>query len=110
VKDVAVVFVTAPAPETLEAIGRTLIEERRIACANVFSGLTSIYRWEDSIEEAPEALAMLKTTTGQLETLERRIAELHPYDVPEVLVVGVERGTEAYLDWVRSCCGGPTAG
>lgn len=101
--DVALVFVTGPAPETLESIARTLIEERLIACANVLPDVRSIYRWQGSIEQATESLAMLKTTDARLEALERRIAELHPYEVPEILAVDVARGHEAYLAWVRGC-------
>lgn len=107
--DVALVLVTGPAPETLESIARTLIEERLIACANVLPGVSSIYRWESSIEEAPEALVILKTTDARLEALERRIAELHPYDVPEILALDVARGHEAYLAWVRGCVTPPSA-
>lgn len=104
---VAVVLVTGPTPESLESIARTLIEERLIACANILPTVRSIYRWEGAVEETPEALAIFKTTGGRVDALERRIAELHPYDVPEILAVDVAGGSEAYLAWVRGCVAPP---
>lgn len=97
---VHVALVTGPDPSTLEEMGRRLVEERLCACANVLDGLTSLYRWEGRVEEEPEALALLKTTAGRLEALEARVLELHPYDEPEFLSFGVDRGSPSYLAWV----------
>lgn len=101
--DVAIVLVTGPDRPTLRALSRTLVEERLIACANVVDGVTSIFRWKGAIEEDAEALAILKTTARRLEAVERRVRELHPYDVPEVLALPADRGSEPYLAWVRDC-------
>ncbi|MDH3732536.1 MAG: divalent-cation tolerance protein CutA [Gemmatimonadota bacterium] len=98
---VRVALTTGPDVETLRSICRALIEERLIACANVLEGMTSIYRWEGAIEEAPECLAILKTTSDRIEPLEARLRELHPYDVPELVVLDIANGSAAYLDWVR---------
>lgn len=97
---VRLVFVTGPDAATVGRLARTLVEERLIACANLVDGVRSIYRWEGRIEEAGEALAILKTTAERVEALQARILELHPYDVPEILAVPVSGGAEAYLDWV----------
>lgn len=104
---VAVVLVTGPDPETLEAIARTLVEERLIACANILPVVSSIYRWEGAIEEAPESQAILKTTAGRIAALERRVAALHPYEVPEILALDVAGGSAAYLAWVRASVAPP---
>ncbi|GIX08229.1 MAG: divalent cation tolerance protein [Candidatus Poribacteria bacterium] len=97
-----VVLVTAPDAETADRIAQVLLEERLIACANRIVGVRSQYWWEDALEEATEALLLLKTTRDRWERLLVRIGELHPYEVPEVLALPVAFGSAAYLDWVRS--------
>jgi periplasmic divalent cation tolerance protein len=99
---VMVALTTAPSAEVAERIGRSLVEERLAACANVLPGITSIFRWKGSIEREGEVLVILKTTAGEVEALERRVAELHPYEVPEVIALPVEAGHAPYLDWVRA--------
>lgn len=99
--DVRVALVTGPDADTLRTVCRTLVEERLIACANILHGAESIYRWEGSVEESRESVAILKTTTDRLSDLESRVQSLHPYDVPEFVVLAVESGLNAYLDWVR---------
>ncbi len=103
--DALVVLVTGPDRDTMERLARTLVEERLAACVNLLGGLRSIYRWEGSVEEADEVLAIVKTTRGGLNALAERVRELHPYDVPEVLALPVEGGSEAYLDWVSESVG-----
>lgn len=97
-----IAFVTAPDPELAESLVRTLVEERIVACGNVLSGVTSIYRWEGGIERTGETLIILKTTASAGPRLVRRVAELHPYECPEVLIVPVESGYLPYLEWVAS--------
>ena len=103
---VRVVLVTAPDTATAEALAEKLVEERLAACGNVVPGLTSIFRWDGAVQREEEALLMLKSTLGQVEVLTGRIVELHPYDVPEVLVIPVESGNSAYLEWVAANVGG----
>lgn len=98
--DVRVVLVTAPEAETAEAICRTLLEERLIACANVLSGMTSMYRWEGRVERDSEVLLILKTGVSKVSHLVDRVSELHPYEVPEVLSLEVGAGLDDYLNWV----------
>lgn len=98
--DVVVGLVTGPDREQLVRLGRTLVDERLIACLNVVNGVTSIYRWEGEVCEEAEALGILKTTAARSEAVGRRIRELHPYDVPEVLFMPVAAGSEPYMDWV----------
>lgn len=99
-----VVLVTAPDPEAARALARALLAERLVACGNVVSGVTSVFRWQGEVHEDPEALLILKAHESRLDDLVRRTAELHPYEVPEVLVLGVEAGFEPYLDWVEAEC------
>jgi periplasmic divalent cation tolerance protein len=100
VPDALVVLVTGPDRAMMEELARTLVEERLAACVNVLDRLRSIYRWEGAVEEADEVLAILKTTRGRLGRLERRVSELHPYEVPEVLALPLAGGSEAYLAWI----------
>lgn len=98
---VTVVVTTAPDAEVAESLGRTLVEERLAACANVLPGVTSVFRWEGEVQTEGEALVLLKSTESVFAALRDRLVELHPYDVPEVLRLPVPAGSDAYLDWVR---------
>jgi periplasmic divalent cation tolerance protein len=99
--DVRVVLMTAPDLRTAETLGTTLVSERLATCVNVVPSLTSIYRWEGKVERAGEVLLILKTVQDRIASLRERAVGLHPYDVPELLVLEVQEGHERYLDWVR---------
>jgi periplasmic divalent cation tolerance protein len=99
-RDGRVALMTAPDPETAARIVRALVDERLVACGNIVSGLTSIYRWEGEIQVETEVLMVLKTTAAAVPGLLERAPALHPYDVPEVLVLPVEAGHTPYLAWI----------
>lgn len=96
-----VVLVTAPSEATAVEIGRTLVDEHLAACVSVVPGITSIYHWEGRREETAEALLLIKTRPEGYAALQRRVLELHPYSVPEVLGLPVVEGAPAYVQWVR---------
>jgi len=100
-RDVRLIFVTGPDAGTLEAIGRSLVEERLAACVNVLPGVTSVYRWEGEVNVESEAVAIVKTTEERVDAVRERVEDLHPYDVPEIVSVEVSEGSPAYLRWVR---------
>ena len=104
--DVVTVIMTAPNAETAEELGRTLVSERLAACANVVPNIVSMYWWEGELQRDDEAMVILKTVRQRAEALEARAVELHPYSVPEVLVLAVSGGHAPYLDWVGSEVGG----
>lgn len=104
---VQLVLTTCPDEPTARALSRALVEERLVACGNVVPGLTSIYRWRGEVESAEECLLLLKTTDAALDRLAARLEELHPYEVPELLVFPVAAGAPAYLRWVVEETGGP---
>jgi periplasmic divalent cation tolerance protein len=96
-----VVLVTTPDVATGVELGRQLVDERLAACVNVVPGVTSIFRWEGKREESAEALLLIKTGPERYAALERRVLELHPYTVPEVLALPVQAGAPAYVRWVH---------
>lgn len=102
--DVRVVLVTAPDQDVASRLARALVESRLVACVNVVPGVESIYRWEGEVEQASEVLLLIKTREDRCAALEQRVRDLHPYDVPEVLVLPAVGGSAAYLDWVREEC------
>ena len=97
---IRVVLVTVPNEDEGCALARRVVGEHLAACGNVIPGLTSVYRWDGKVQEDSEALVLLKTTEGSLAELERRVMELHPYDVPEFLALPVSEGHGPYLRWV----------
>lgn len=103
-----VVLMAAPDAETARQIVRTLVEERIAACGTILPAVTSVYRWRGEVEDAAEALVVFKTTAAGADRLVRRIPELHPYEVPEVLVLPVAAGHRPYLDWVLENVSGGT--
>ena len=96
-----VVLVTTPSVDAALELGRTLVDERLAACVNVVPGVTSVFRWEGKREETAEALLLIKTGRERYPALERRVLELHPYSVPEVLALPVETGASGYVRWVH---------
>lgn len=98
--DAVVVLVTGPDEATLRVIATELVSERLAACVNLIPTVRSVYRWEEKVHHDDEALAVVKTTRPALDSLRERIQELHPYDVPEFLVLPVEAGSAAYLGWI----------
>ena len=93
---------TFPANETAGHLARTLVDEQLCACVNLTAGVQSFFYWEGSITEQAEQLAILKTTRAKVDALLARLAELHPYDVPEALVLPIAQGLPAYLAWVTA--------
>jgi periplasmic divalent cation tolerance protein len=99
--DLVVALSTAPDAEQAQRIGRALVEERLIACANLVPGLTSIYRWEGRVQVEGEVLMIMKTRRALVPRLKERLPQLHPYDVPELVVTPVVEGLDPYCRWVR---------
>ncbi len=95
-----VVLITAPDVDVAERLVTTLVEERRAACGNIVPGLLSIFRWQGAVEHENETLILLKTVESAVPALLGRARELHPYEVPEMLVLPVEAGHGPYLDWI----------
>ena len=95
-----VVMTTLPADADGPAFGRALLSERLAACVNLLAPMESVYRWEGRVEQETERQVIIKTTRDRLNALWDRVHELHPYEVPEFIVLAIADGNEAYLKWV----------
>jgi periplasmic divalent cation tolerance protein len=83
-----------------QKIARTLVEERLAACVNVVPGVVSTYRWKGVVETENELMLVIKTLAAQLDALKARLLELHPYELPEIVVISIGDGHKPYLDWL----------
>jgi len=96
-----VVLVTCGSLAEARKIAKAVVGNRLAACVNVISTpVESVYRWKGKVENAKEFPLLIKTTALRLKDLEREIAKLHSYEVPEFLVLGVEGGSKKYLAWL----------
>lgn len=98
---VRLILSTAPDHATATRIAESLVQQRLAACVNILPGLTSIYRWQGAVESAAELLLIIKTTAAQTEETLSALQQLHPYQVPEGLVLPVDGGLPAYLAWIQ---------
>ncbi|GEM83043.1 divalent-cation tolerance protein CutA [Meiothermus hypogaeus] len=94
------VFCTVPDLDSGQRIAQTLVHEGLAACVNLLPGITSVYRWQGEVQENHELLLIIKTRQARYQTLEARIKELHPYQVPEIIAHKIESGLQSYLEWI----------
>ena len=94
-----IVLTTVGASTDATAFARVLVTDRLAACVNVLPPMTSLYRWKGAIEEDREQQLVIKTTSDRVAAIEARFRELHPYELPEFLVLSAT-GSASYLDWL----------
>lgn len=95
-----IVLTTLPADTDAVAVARTLVTDRLAACINLFGEMTSVYRWEGELSQDAERQIVIKTTRARVDALWERLRDLHPYDMPEFIVLTVVDGSDAYLRWI----------
>jgi periplasmic divalent cation tolerance protein len=100
--DYIVVFCTTPDAQVAEDIARTIVEEGFAGCVNIVPSVRSFYTWEGRLQEDSEALMIIKTKKKLFQSLERRIKDLHPYSVAEIISIDITEGAKEYLDWLGS--------
>ena len=98
--DKIIVFVTCESKEQAETIAQALVSERLAACVNILAPCRSVYRWKGAVQRDEEHPLLVKTTGERYPALEEALRAAHPYELPEIIAVPVERGLPAYLDWV----------
>jgi periplasmic divalent cation tolerance protein len=98
--DLILVLTTMPDNERADALARTLVDERLAACVNVHGPMRSTYRWKGNVEVDAERQLVIKTTRERLSALEARVKALHPYELPEWIVLATSESSEAYRQWV----------
>ena len=100
--DIVLVFVAVPDAAVGDRLARALVEERLAACVTVGDAVRSTYRWRGAVTTEAERQMVIKTTQDRVAAIERRLADLHPYELPECLAVPVSGGSPAYLEWLRA--------
>ncbi|CAN5869714.1 divalent-cation tolerance protein CutA [soil metagenome] len=98
-----IVLTTLPGDADARGFGRTLVEERLAACVNLLPAMESVFRWEGQVEEDTERQVVMKTSRERVAALWDRIRELHPYELPEFVVLPILDGSDAYLRWLGEC-------
>ncbi|MFP4647580.1 MAG: divalent-cation tolerance protein CutA [Halorhodospira sp.] len=95
------VFCTCPDEQTARRLAEAVVEAKLAACVNILPGVSSVFYWEGRAQSEQEHLLMIKTSELAYSRLESKLVELHPYELPEVIAVGIERGLAGFLDWIR---------
>src|SRR5262249_51381723 len=98
--DFVVVLTTLPADGDATTFARTLVDQRVPACANLLPIMESIFRWDGRVDGESERQIVIKTSRERLPALWERVRDLHPYDIPEFIVLPIVDGNAAYLQWV----------
>jgi periplasmic divalent cation tolerance protein len=96
------VFTNLPDRAAAERLADMLVEKKLAACVNILAPCRSVYRWKDAIEHDEEHPMLIKTTRERYPALEHALRQGHPYELPEIIAVPIERGLPAYLEWVAA--------
>jgi len=97
----SVVFMTASSHEEAENIAENLVSHKLAACVNILPNMKSFYRWEDKLCKDDELLLIAKIKTSLFKELEKAVKKLHSYDVPEIILLPIEDGSNTYLQWIE---------
>jgi periplasmic divalent cation tolerance protein len=98
--DHLLVITTVGNEEDARKVAKSLVEHRLVACVNVSAPVRSYYHWKGNLEDETEHMLFMKTRAERFQDLEKALGEIHPYDVPELIAVPIEKGSSAYLGWV----------
>jgi len=96
---------TFPDHETARQISNQLVTEKFAACANILPAIESVYRWKEKVESGTETLVFFKLSEDRQPAFQEKLRSLHPYEVPEIILVPITDGLPAYLRWVVENCG-----
>lgn len=94
------VMTTVARAEDAEYLAREVVERRLAACVNLLPPITSVYRWHGDVTREEERMLLMKTRADRFDALRDLLLEIHPYEVPEVIAVPLEGGSDGYLKWL----------
>lgn len=97
-----IVLTTVDSQEKAHALAHTLVERRLAACVNIIERVHSVYRWQGEVDITEEWLLVIKTVANHVEALDAAVRELHPYQLPEFVVLPIESSTPEYLHWIAA--------
>lgn len=100
-ENIIMITTTTDKKDAAEEIGRGVVEKRLAACAQIVGPIKSVYRWKGNVEEAQEWQCVIKTRESHYDEIEKEILRLHSYELPEITIVPIKGGLEAYAEWVR---------
>ena len=95
------VLTTVPEEKTGQTIATRLLEERLAACVTISAASQSFYWWKGQISKEPEHILLIKTRAALYQRLEKKIQEIHPYELPEIITLPIHKGSIAYLNWIE---------
>lgn len=98
-----IILCTCPDKDTAKELAELLVGKNLAACVNILPGITSVYTWENQIESVQEHLLLIKSARGNYQAIETLLFKHHPYEIPEIIALPIERGSPEYLDWINSC-------
>ncbi|OGA20585.1 MAG: cation tolerance protein CutA [Betaproteobacteria bacterium RIFCSPLOWO2_02_FULL_67_19] len=96
------VFTNLPDRAAAEKLAEALVAQRVAACVSILGPCRSVYRWQGAVQKQDEHLMLIKSTADRYAALEAAIRAAHPYELPEIVAVPIERGLPAYLEWVAA--------
>ena len=94
------VYVTTSSENEAKKIAQVLVTGRQAACANILGKSTSIYNWEGELKTETETVLLLKTTTEKLDPLIKRLKQIHSYECPCIIALGIQQGNDVFLNWI----------
>jgi periplasmic divalent cation tolerance protein len=101
--DARILLTTAGSRDEADMLANELVRRELAACVNILGPMTSVYRWKGNIESSDEFLLLIKTTEDAFEQVRKAVKELHSYELPEIVELGVSRGDGKYLNWLEQC-------
>ncbi|CAB3401733.1 unnamed protein product [Caenorhabditis bovis] len=99
------VLITVPTKDVGLQISRSIVTQKLAACVNIIPSVTSVYVWEGKLEESDELMMVVKTTSEKIAQLQESVTKLHPYDVPEFIVLPIEHAAPKYASWIATQTG-----
>jgi len=100
--DKRLLLTTTSSREEANALARELVSRRLAACVNIAGPVSSVYRWQGEIEHSEEFLLLIKSTEAQRHAIQEALAELHSYELPELISFAIDSGLDAYLEWIAA--------